>query len=76
MSVRPDHAPFFASLLPLTVSSHRYRRIFFVGIIPLLSPNKLERCAIGLSLSIVSMVSYRELQPFALEETSNNISLV
>jgi hypothetical protein len=50
--------------------SFRYRRIFFVGIIPLLSTNKLERCAIGLTTSIMSMVLYRELRPFALDETS------
>jgi len=41
-----------------------YRRVFFVGIVPLISPDSSRRAAFGLFAAICSAVSLRELEPF------------
>ena len=41
-----------------------YRRVFFVGIVPLISPKSSRRAAFGLFAAICSAVSLRELEPF------------
>jgi len=41
-----------------------YRRVFFVGIVPLISSNSSRRAAFGLFAAICSAVSFRELEPF------------
>jgi hypothetical protein len=41
-----------------------YRRVFFVGIVPLIPPNSSRRAAFGLFAAICSAVSFRELEPF------------
>ena len=41
-----------------------YRRVFFVGIVPLISPDSSRRAAFGLFAAICSAVCFRELEPF------------
>ena len=44
-----------------------YRRVTFIGILPLLSSKGVRRAAIGMLLSIVSLAVYGELEPFQLQ---------
>jgi len=41
-----------------------YRRVFFVCIVPLISPSPSRKAAFGLFAAICSAVSFRELEPF------------
>jgi uncharacterized integral membrane protein len=47
-----------------------WRRILFVGVLPLMSTNPLARSAIGMALSTVSMIVYREYNPFLVPRTN------
>ena len=47
-----------------------YRRILFVGIVPLMSRKNLMRGAVGMGFSLVSMVCYREVMPFRIDTTN------
>jgi len=47
-----------------------YRRILFVGVIPLISIRAARRAAFGLMLGIVSAISFRELEPFVRSATN------
>jgi hypothetical protein len=44
-----------------------YRRVTFVGVLPLLSSKGVRRAAIGMLLSIISLAVYGELEPFQLK---------
>ena len=44
-----------------------FRRLIFVGILPVLTPKILERAALGLVVSLIFMSIYRELMPFQVE---------
>ena len=44
-----------------------YRRVTFVGILPLMSSKGARRAAIGVLLSIISLAVYGELEPFQLQ---------
>lgn len=48
-----------------------WRRILFVGVLPLMSSNSLARSSIGLALSTVSMIVYRESNPFIVKKTNH-----
>ena len=43
---------------------NRYRRILFVGILPLISSNTAQKAATGMFFGTCSTVFYRELEPF------------
>jgi hypothetical protein len=47
-----------------------YRRIVFIGIVPLVSPRTSIRSSFGILLSIVSIVYFREEQPYRIEFTN------
>jgi hypothetical protein len=47
-----------------------YRRISFVGALPLLSSNEARLASIGVALGLVSGIVYRELEPFARASTN------
>ena len=47
-----------------------YRRILFVGILPLIARENLMRGAVGLGFSLVSMILYREILPYRVETTN------
>jgi hypothetical protein len=46
-----------------------YRRIAFIGLLPLLSTHVDRRAAIGILLAIVSVAVYGELEPFQRRST-------
>jgi len=57
----------FASYRPNMVyweSFEMMRRVFFVGVIPLMSPITSRRAAFGIICALVSIIVYRELEPF------------
>lgn len=43
-----------------------YRRVTFIGVLPLMSSKGARRAAIGVLLSIISLAVYGELEPFQL----------
>lgn len=43
-----------------------YRRVVFIGALPLMTPKSSRRAAIGMLLSILSLAIYGELEPFEL----------
>ena len=47
-----------------------YRRIVFIGIIPLISPRSSVRSSFGLILAILSIIYFREEQPYRVEFTN------
>lgn len=47
-----------------------YRRIFFVGILPLISPVSATRASFGCVLAIASVVYFREEQPYRVRFTN------
>lgn len=47
-----------------------YRRIIFIGVVPLVSPNPATRASFGCILAIMSIVYYREEQPYRVEFTN------
>ena len=47
-----------------------YRRIVFVGVVPLLSARISRRAAIGVALALISAVAYREIEPFGRSSTN------
>jgi hypothetical protein len=47
-----------------------YRRIIFLGIVPLISPNSATRASFGCMLAIMSVAYYREEQPYRVEFTN------
>jgi hypothetical protein len=47
-----------------------YRRVLFIGVLPLLSARSDRRAAIGVFLAILSMALYRETQPFIRQSTN------
>jgi hypothetical protein len=47
-----------------------YRRIFFVGILPLLGNNQTIKTYIGCALALLSTIYFRELTPFRVEFTN------
>jgi len=52
-------------------SIEMYRRILFVGVLPLLTEKSSRRAAFGVLFSIMSAICYRELEPF--EQSFNNV---
>ena len=52
-----------------------YRRVFFVGIVPLISPISSRRAAFGLFAAICSTLCFREIEPFR-RHTNNVLSHV
>jgi len=51
------------------------RRIFFVGVIPLLAGKASERAAIGVLFAVFSVAIYSELKPFE-SQTTNVLALL
>jgi hypothetical protein len=47
-----------------------YRRIIFIGIIPLVSPNPATRSSFGCMLAIMSAAYFREEQPYRVDFTN------
>jgi hypothetical protein len=47
-----------------------YRRIIFIGIVPLVSPDPATRASFGVLLAIVSVAYFREEQPYRVEFTN------
>jgi len=47
-----------------------WRRIFFIGIVPLLSTKAVRRSAIGFFCSLLSYIFYREVEPFQRRSTN------
>jgi hypothetical protein len=47
-----------------------YRRVFFVGIVPLISPQSSRKAAFGMFAAISSAVCFRELEPFRRRSTN------
>jgi hypothetical protein len=47
-----------------------FRRILFVGVVPLMAQTALLRSAIGLGFALMSMIIYRELTPFMSADTN------
>jgi hypothetical protein len=47
-----------------------YRRIVFIGIVPLISPNPSTRASFGLLLAIISVAYFREEQPYRVDFTN------
>ena len=47
-----------------------YRRIMFIGIVPLVSPNPATRASFGCMLAIMSVAYFREEQPYRVEFTN------
>ena len=47
-----------------------YRRILFVGALPLLSSNRARLAAYGVILGMISAIVYRELEPFSRANTN------
>jgi hypothetical protein len=47
-----------------------YRRIVFVGIVPLVSPNPSTRASFGCMLAIMGVAYFREEQPYRVEFTN------
>jgi hypothetical protein len=47
-----------------------YRRIAFVGLIPLTSPSTASRASTGIVLAILSVAYYREERPYRVEFTN------
>jgi hypothetical protein len=48
-----------------------YRRVFFIGVIPLLTQNSPRRAMIGVTLAMCSLAFFRELEPF--KSRANNL---
>lgn len=44
-----------------------YRRIIFVGVIPLLGKGSSTRAYVGAALSLISTIYFREMNPFRSE---------
>jgi hypothetical protein len=75
-----DHDPSLAYLKFLFVDydcdkwwfeiADMYRRIIFIGIVPLISPNPATRASFGCILAIVSVAYFREEQPYRVEFTN------
>ena len=47
-----------------------YRRVMFVGVLPLMSGRVSRRAAIGIALALLSAVAYREVEPFGRSSTN------
>jgi hypothetical protein len=47
-----------------------YRRIIFIGIVPLISPNAATRASFACILAIVSVAYFREEQPYRVDFTN------
>lgn len=58
------HAEVAKPLNPLV--SRRYRRVLFIGVLPLLSSKSDRRAAFGILFSIVSLAVFGELEPHQL----------
>jgi len=48
-----------------------YRRVIFIGVLPLLTQNSPRRAAIGVVMSVCSLAFYREFEPFS--RRANNL---
>ena len=51
-------------------AAEMYRRILFVGALPLLSAKVSRRAGIGVGLALVSAIVYREVEPFQRDSTN------
>jgi hypothetical protein len=51
-------------------SFEMFRRVLFVGLIPLMSPSTLRRGILGVLFSLISLVVYHELIPFRIPFTN------
>jgi hypothetical protein len=47
-----------------------YRRIIFIGVLPLVSPNPATRSSFGVIVAIISVAYFREEQPYRVEFTN------
>ena len=47
-----------------------YRRIFFIGVLPLISADPANRAYIGCGLALVSAIYFREMTPFRIPFTN------
>lgn len=45
----------------------RYRRIFFVGVLPLCGTEASTKAYLGATLALVSTIYFRELTPYRVE---------
>jgi hypothetical protein len=48
-----------------------YRRIMYVGVLPLFTPNSSKRASLGCIFAISSYVYFREEEPFRVSFTNN-----
>jgi hypothetical protein len=48
-----------------------YRRIMYVGVLPLFTPNSSKRASLGCIFAIISYVYFREEEPFRVSFTNN-----
>jgi hypothetical protein len=48
-----------------------YRRIMFIGVLPLFTPNSSKRASLGCIFAIISLVYFREEEPFRVAFTNN-----
>ena len=60
------YKPYFYWFEPVEM----YRRILFVGVLPLLSESTSRRAAIGVVLAVLSAAAYREVEPFGRSSTN------
>ena len=74
--------PIFLALWCLSITRNalhafrwQYRRVFLVGVLPLLSTLSSRRAALGVVVSLCSAVVYREVEPF-INPTTNLLAHV
>ena len=58
-----------AGIVPNWEALELYRRVAFIGVLPLLSSKADRRAAIGVLFSIVSLAVYGEVGPFQQDST-------